>query len=56
VIGGIVITAWPVESVKALAVLIGIWFILQGLLEIAGGLRMRRAVSRPQSADATVTA
>jgi uncharacterized membrane protein HdeD (DUF308 family) len=56
VIGGIVITAWPVESVKALAVLIGIWFILQGLLEIAGGLRMRRAVSRPQSTDATVTA
>jgi uncharacterized membrane protein HdeD (DUF308 family) len=55
-IGGIVITAWPVESVKALAVLIGIWFILQGLLEIAGGLRMRRAVSRPQSTDATVTA
>jgi len=56
VIGGIVITAWPAESVKALAVLIGIWFILQGLLEIVGGLSMRRAVSRPQSADATVTA
>ena len=56
VIGGIVIIAWPVESVKALAVLIGIWFILQGLFEIAGGLRMRRAVSRPQSTDATVTA
>ena len=55
-VGGIVITAVPTESVKALAVLIGIWFILQGLLEIAGGLRMRRAVSRPQSADATVTA
>jgi uncharacterized membrane protein HdeD (DUF308 family) len=51
-----VITAWPVESVKALAVLIGIWFILQGLLEIVGGLSMRRAVSRSQSTDATVTA
>ena len=54
--GGIVIVAVPTESVKVLAVLIGIWFILQGLLEIAGGLRMRRAVSRPQRADATVTA
>jgi uncharacterized membrane protein HdeD (DUF308 family) len=55
-IGGIVITAWPVESVKALAVLIGIWFIIQGLFEIAGGVMMRRAASRPQRTDATVTA
>ncbi len=55
-IGGIVITAWPAESVTALAVLIGIWFIIQGLFEIAGGLRMRQAVSRPRSTDATVTA
>ena len=45
VIGGIVITAVPVESVTALAILAGIWFIIQGLFEIAGGFMLRRAVS-----------
>jgi uncharacterized membrane protein HdeD (DUF308 family) len=55
-IGGIVIVAVPTESVKVLAVLIGIWFLIQGLLEIAGGLRIRQAARRPQSTDATVTA
>jgi uncharacterized membrane protein HdeD (DUF308 family) len=55
-IGGIVITALPTESVKVLAVLIGIWFLIQGLLEIAGGLRVRQAARRPESTDATVTA
>ncbi len=37
-IGGIVVTAVPVESVTALAVLVGIWFIVQGLFEIAAAL------------------
>lgn len=46
-IGGIVITAVPVESVTALAVLAGIWFIVQGLFEIAGGFMLRHAVSQP---------
>jgi uncharacterized membrane protein HdeD (DUF308 family) len=55
-IGGIVITALPTESVKVLAVLIGIWFIIQGLFEIAGGLRIRQEVHRTQGTDATVTA
>jgi uncharacterized membrane protein HdeD (DUF308 family) len=55
-IGGIVIVAVPTESVKVLAVLIGIWFIIQGLFEIAGGLRIRQAVRRTQGTDATVTA
>jgi uncharacterized membrane protein HdeD (DUF308 family) len=55
-VGGIVITAVPTESVKVLAVLVGIWFIFQGLFEIIGGLRIRQAARRPQSTDATVTA
>jgi uncharacterized membrane protein HdeD (DUF308 family) len=55
-IGGVVITAVPAGSVTALAVLIGIWFIVQGLFEIAGGLRIRQAVTRSQSKDAAVTA
>jgi uncharacterized membrane protein HdeD (DUF308 family) len=49
-IGGIVITAVPTDSVTALAVLAGIWFIVQGLFEIAGGFMDRRAVSRSQTA------
>src|SRR5262245_36241507 len=49
-IGGIVITAVPTKSVTALAVLVGIWFIVQGLFEIAGGFMIRRAISKSQSA------
>jgi uncharacterized membrane protein HdeD (DUF308 family) len=48
-IGGIVITAVPVASVTALAVLIGIWFIIAGLTEIVAGFMLRRAVTRSQS-------
>ena len=47
-IGGIVITALPSESVTLLAALTGIWFIVQGLFEIVGGLRLRRAADREQ--------
>lgn len=49
-IGGIVITAVPTKSVTALAVLVGIWFIVQGLFEIAGGFMIRRAIRKSQSA------
>ena len=49
-IGGIVITAWPVESVTAIAVLIGIWFILLGLFEIVGGIMLRNASSKQHAA------
>jgi uncharacterized membrane protein HdeD (DUF308 family) len=41
-IGGIVITAAPVTSVTALAVLVGIWFIVQGLFEIFDAFLLRR--------------
>jgi uncharacterized membrane protein HdeD (DUF308 family) len=49
-IGGIVITAVPTKSVTALAVLVGIWFIVQGLFEIAGGFMLRHAINKAQSA------
>ena len=49
-IGGIVITAWPVESVTAIAVLIGIWFIILGLFEIVGGIMLRNASSKLHAA------
>lgn len=42
-IGGIVITAAPVTSVTALAVLVGIWFVIQGVFEIFGAFLLRHA-------------
>jgi uncharacterized membrane protein HdeD (DUF308 family) len=47
-IGGVVITAVPVASVTALAVLLGIWFIVEGLFEIIGGFMFRRMISKSQ--------
>jgi uncharacterized membrane protein HdeD (DUF308 family) len=48
-IGGIVITAVPVASVTALAVLIGIWFIVAGLFEIAAGFMLRHAITKSRA-------
>jgi uncharacterized membrane protein HdeD (DUF308 family) len=47
-IGGIVITAVPVASVTALAVLVGIWFIIEGLFEIVYGFMLRHTVTKAQ--------
>ena len=47
-IAGIVVAAVPVASVTALAVLVGIWFIIQGLVEIIGGFMLRRAISKSE--------
>jgi uncharacterized membrane protein HdeD (DUF308 family) len=44
-IAGIVVVAAPVSSVTVLAVLLGIWFIVMGLLEIGGALLVRHALS-----------
>jgi uncharacterized membrane protein HdeD (DUF308 family) len=48
-IAGIVVTATPVSSVTVLAVLLGIWFIVMGVLEIIGGLMLRRAASHAEA-------
>jgi uncharacterized membrane protein HdeD (DUF308 family) len=48
-IGGIVIVAVPVASVTALAVLVGIWFIVEGILEIIAGFMLRRVVHEAQA-------
>ena len=50
-IGGIVVTAFPTNSVTVLAVLAGIWFIIQGILEIIGAFMIRRTLHR---AEATI--
>ena len=41
-IAGIVVAAAPVSSVTALAVLVGIWFVVMGIFEIIGGFMLRR--------------
>ena len=47
-IAGIVVTAFPTNSVTALAVLVGIWLIVQGLFEIIGAFMLRRMASQEQ--------
>ena len=52
-IAGIVVTASPVTSVTVLATLLGIWFIVMGVMEIIGAFLIRRALSQapaPRSA------
>jgi len=44
--GGIVILVVPVQSVAALAVLLGIWFVVQGVLEILDALVVRHMIAR----------
>lgn len=47
-IAGIVVTAAPVTSVTVLAVLLGIWFIIMGVFEIALAFMIRHALSSAQ--------
>jgi len=47
-IAGIVVTASPVNSVTVLATLLGIWFIIMGLMEMVGAFLIRRALSQAQ--------
>jgi uncharacterized membrane protein HdeD (DUF308 family) len=46
VIAGIVVAATPASSLTFLAVLLGIWFVIMGLFEIAGGLMLRSELRR----------
>jgi uncharacterized membrane protein HdeD (DUF308 family) len=43
-IAGIVVTVTPESSITFLAVLVGIWFIVMGILEIIGSFMLRRAL------------
>jgi uncharacterized membrane protein HdeD (DUF308 family) len=49
VLGGIVVTAVPVSSVMALAVLVGIWFVVVGLMEIAAGFMLRHEITKART-------
>jgi uncharacterized membrane protein HdeD (DUF308 family) len=44
-IAGIVVVASPISSVTALTILVGIWFVVMGLMEIIGSLLVKPAVT-----------
>jgi uncharacterized membrane protein HdeD (DUF308 family) len=43
-IAGIVVVSAPADSLTFFAVLFGIWFMIMGIFEIAGGFMLRRAL------------
>jgi uncharacterized membrane protein HdeD (DUF308 family) len=53
-IAGIVVVASPVSSVTALTVLLGIWFVVMGILEIIGSLIAKPAVIAQDSGGVSV--
>lgn len=50
-IAGIVVTANPSTSITVLAALLGIWFVVMGVLEIIGAFLFRRALSQAQASE-----
>lgn len=51
-IAGIVVAATPLSSLTTLAVLLGIWFIIMGVFEIAGALILRHGIHTTHSRPA----
>ncbi len=45
-VAGIVVVAVPETSINALATLLGIWFIVMGVFEIAGGFVLRSQIKK----------
>jgi uncharacterized membrane protein HdeD (DUF308 family) len=45
-VAGIVVIAVPTGSLSALAILLGLWFIVIGLLEVVGAFYMRRLLAK----------
>ena len=50
-IAGIVVATAPADSLNVLAVLLGIWFSIMGILEIIGGLLLRRVLRATEAAS-----
>ena len=44
IIAGIVVLAWPFDSIVILALVVGIWLIVIGFVEIVSAFRMRKDV------------
>lgn len=44
IIAGVIVLAWPFSSIVVLAVVIGVWLIVLGVMQIGWSLQARRAV------------
>ncbi len=53
-IAGIVVVSTPVAAVTTLATLVGIWFVIMGVLEMAGAFFVRRASRRAETRQLSV--
>jgi len=53
-IAGIVVVSSPLASVTTLAVLVGIWFVVMGVMEIIGAFMLRRAIPAARAHTAPV--
>jgi uncharacterized membrane protein HdeD (DUF308 family) len=54
-IAGIVVVSAPIESISALTIFLGIWFIIMGAVEMFGSLAFRRALKQqPDTAGVNV--
>jgi uncharacterized membrane protein HdeD (DUF308 family) len=49
-IGGVVVAATPTSSITVIATLVGIWFVVQGALEIVAAFMLRNAVNKSEAA------
>jgi uncharacterized membrane protein HdeD (DUF308 family) len=47
IIAGIVIFAWPISSAFALALVLGVWLTVLGVMEIIASLRLKRFLAGP---------
>ena len=55
VLAGIIVIAWPGPSLVTLAIVLGVWLIIYGIMEIALAFRMRSAIGHIQHAVTTPT-
>jgi uncharacterized membrane protein HdeD (DUF308 family) len=45
VIGGLIVLAWPFDSIAVLALVVGIWLVVIGVLEIVGAFAIRKELA-----------
>jgi uncharacterized membrane protein HdeD (DUF308 family) len=53
IIAGIVVLAWPFDSIVTLALVAGIWLIVIGVMEIVTGFGMRSDVKKAEKITET---
>jgi uncharacterized membrane protein HdeD (DUF308 family) len=55
VIAGIIVIMWPAPSLLTLAIVLGVWLIIYGIMEIALAFRVRSAISHVRHVVASPT-